>query len=205
LHDIHLACVAYTPRDFPRDGRPQVCFAGRSNVGKSSLLNRLVGRRNLARTSKTPGRTREIHFFLVADRVYFVDLPGYGYAKVSRQMRSRWGRLIEDYLADNDALRLMVVILDIRHDPSEDDLDLIVWLESRGIPYTLALTKSDKVSGHVAAGQHRRILEVIAAQKAPGQQAGSGEPRSATRFSAKTGEGRDELLRTILAAIEKRT
>jgi len=204
LNNIQLARVAYTPSDFPRDGRPQVCFAGRSNVGKSSLLNKLVGRRTLARTSKTPGRTREIHFFLVADRVYFVDLPGYGYAKVSRQMRHRWGRLIEDYLADNRALRLMVVILDIRHDPSEDDLDLIVWLESRGIPYALALTKSDKVSANVAATQHRRILEAIAAQKARGQEGAEADQPSAVRFSAKTGEGRDELLRTILAAIERK-
>jgi GTP-binding protein len=201
LRDIHLTHVARSRGDFPRDGRPQICFAGRSNVGKSSLLNTLVGRPGVARTSKTPGRTREIHFFLVADRCYFVDLPGYGYARVSRQMRRRWGNLVEAYLSDNDSLRLMVVILDIRHDPSEDDLDLIAWLEDRGIAYALALTKSDKVSGSVAARQHRRILDLIGAQEASRKQGGPPDLRRAIRFSAKTGEGRPELLQTILAVL----
>ena len=192
--------AAGSPRDFPRDGRPQVCFAGRSNVGKSSLLNTLVGRSDLARTSKAPGRTREIHFYLLADRAYFVDLPGYGYAKVSQQMRRHWQRLIEAYLANNEALRLMVVILDIRHDPSEGDLDLIGWLESRAIPYVLALTKSDKVSGNVAARQHKRILEVIAASRGHATKKSAAEPR-AIRFSATTGEGRKELVAVVLSAL----
>jgi GTP-binding protein len=202
LHDIRLARAARTPEDFPRDGRPQICFAGRSNVGKSSLLNTLVGRRDVARTSKTPGRTREIHFFLVADRFYFVDLPGYGYAKVSRGMRRQWGELIEAYILDSESLRLMIVILDIRHDPSEDDLDLIAWLESRRISYLLALTKCDKVSGSVAQRQHQRILEVIGAQTGPAGALSTG-PLCAVRFSARTGEGRLELVRAILATLKQ--
>lgn len=203
FRDICLARVARSPRDFPRDERPQICFAGRSNVGKSSLLNVVASRSNLARTSKTPGRTREIHFFLVADRVYFVDLPGYGYARVSRQMRQRWGRLIEAYLSNNNALRLMVLILDIRRDPNEDDLDLIGWLEERAIPYVLALTKSDKVSGNVFARQHRRILESISTCQGAGEPDGSAGERRTIRFSAKTGEGRRQLVQTILGAVGK--
>ncbi|KPL10609.1 hypothetical protein AMJ85_05460 [candidate division BRC1 bacterium SM23_51] len=201
FRDICLARVARSPRDFPRDGRPQICFAGRSNVGKSSLLNVLAGRPNLARTSKTPGRTREIHFFLVAERIYFVDLPGYGYARVSRQMRQRWGRLVEAYLSNNDALWLMIVILDIRRDPNEDDLDLIGWLEERAIPCVLVLTKSDKVSNNVFARQHRRILESVKEGQAAGEPDGSANERRAIRFSAKTGEGRRELIQTILGAV----
>ena len=203
LRDIRLAQVARSPGDFPRDGRPQICFAGRSNVGKSSLLNTLVGRHGLARTSKAPGRTREIHFFLVADRCYFADLPGYGYAKVSRGMRRRWGSLIEAYIADNKALCLMAVILDIRRDPSEGDLDLIAWLESLGIAYVLVLTKSDKVSGNVAAQQHQRILKAIHAHAAQPTTGGPFDVSRAIRFSAKTGEGRRELIQAILATLER--
>jgi len=201
LRNIRFALAAHSPADFPRDGRPQVCFAGRSNVGKSSLLNTLVGRSDLARTSKTPGRTREIHFYSLAERAYLVDLPGYGYAKVSKGMRRQWGRLIEAYLTDNDALRLMVAILDVRHDPSSDDLDLIAWLESQAIPYVLALTKSDKVSNNVAANQHRRILEVVDSETTGGKRDDAPSERRAIRFSAKTGEGRNELVRTVLRAL----
>ena len=202
LRNICLDRIACSPDQFPSDGQPQVCFAGRSNVGKSSLLNTLVGRRNLARTSKTPGRTREIHFYRVADRCYLVDLPGYGYAHVSQRMRRRWGRLIEAYLSDNDSLCLMVVILDIRHDPGENDLDLIEWLESREVPHVLVLTRSDKVSRNVSACQCRRILEAIGARRPLGAQARSPDECRAICFSAKTGEGRPELIKRIWAALE---
>jgi len=202
FRDVKLSRVARSPREFPRDGRPQVCFAGRSNVGKSSLLNTLVGARDLARTSKTPGRTREIHFFLVADRFYLVDLPGYGYAKVSRRMRRQWGRLIEAYLSDTEALRLMVVILDIRREPNEDDLDLVAWLESCRVPYVVALTKSDKVSGNEFARQRRNILKALGAGGESGAEPPDKGAPAAIRFSAKTGEGRNDLIRAILAALE---
>jgi GTP-binding protein len=203
FRQIEFVRAARSPGEFPRDGRPQICFAGRSNVGKSSLLNTLVGRANLARTSKTPGRTREIHFYRVHDRIYFVDLPGYGYAQVSKQMRRQWGRLIEAYLTANDALRLMVVILDIRRDPNEDDLDLIHWLESQALPYALVLTKSDKVSGNVFARQHRRVLESIDTGSRPETDEGSTEGRRVIRFSAKTGQGKRELIRVILESLEQ--
>jgi len=196
-----LARIARSPDDFPRDGRPQVCFAGRSNVGKSSLLNALVGLPNLARTSKTPGRTREIHFFLVADRFCFVDLPGYGYAKVSQSMRRQWARLVEAYLTNNDSLRLMVVILDIRHDPTESDLDLVDWVESLAVPWVPVLTKSDKVSANVAARQHRRISGILNKRRGENVTAALQRRAEPIAFSAKTGEGRAELLRVILDSV----
>lgn len=202
LRDIRFARAARSPRDFPRDGRPQVCFAGRSNVGKSSLINTLVHRRNLARASKTPGRTREIHFYAIARRAYFVDLPGYGYARVSKQMRRSWGHLIEAYLTDNPALRLVVFILDVRRDPGEDDLDLIAWFESRAIPYVLVLTKSDKVSGNGFARQRQRILEALQDALPP---RGEGDPADlfrVIRFSAKTGDGRREVTDAIVSALD---
>ena len=203
FRDIEFTRAARSPADFPRDGRPQVCFAGRSNVGKSSLLNTLVGRSNIARISKTPGRTREIHFYLVAGRFYLVDLPGYGYARVSKKMRKQWAHLIETYVTDNADLRLMVAILDIRRDPSEDDLDLIEWLESVGIRYVIALTKSDKVSGNEFAKQSRRIREAV--QRRIAESTGSPETKEpeTIRFSAKTSVGRNELINAILAAVAK--
>jgi GTP-binding protein len=202
LRDIHLAAVARSPRDFPRDARPQVCFAGRSNVGKSSLINALVGRSKLARTSKTPGRTREIHYFLVADRAYLVDLPGYGYARVSQQMRRQWARLIDAYLTDNDRLRLLVAILDIRRDPNDDDIDLLAWLEHKAVPYLVVLTKCDKVSRNVFARQRQKIVRAI--EQSCRERGASGLARGVVRFSAKTGEGRRDLARAVLDALDRR-
>jgi GTP-binding protein len=202
LRNIDLAKVARSPRDFPRDGRPQVCFAGRSNVGKSSLINALVGRSKLARTSKTPGRTREIHFFLLADRAYLVDLPGYGYARVSQATRKQWARLIDAYLTDNERLRLLVAILDIRRDPNEDDFDLLAWLEHHGIPYLVVLTKCDKVSKSEFGRQRRTIVDAL--ERRCGPRIEDGPCQGVVAFSAKTGEGRRELTRSVLAAVDVR-
>lgn len=126
--------------------RPTVVFAGRSNVGKSSLLNRLVNRKNLARTSSTPGRTQEIIYFDIEDRYYFVDLPGYGYAKAPKQVQRRWGPMIERFLGNADGIRLVVLILDARRTPTDQDHQLIGWLEHRALPYLFAVTKCDKLS-----------------------------------------------------------
>ncbi|MBM3334150.1 YihA family ribosome biogenesis GTP-binding protein [Candidatus Sumerlaeota bacterium] len=196
---IRIACA---PGDFPRDGRPQVCFAGRSNVGKSSLLNTLVGLPTLARTSKTPGRTREIHFYLVADRFYFVDLPGYGYAKVSHSMRRQWAQLVESYLTNNEPLRLMVAILDARHDPTESDLDLMDWIESLAIPSVVVLTKSDKVSASVAARQYRRTSDILSRRIEASVGAALQRRAEPILFSARTGAGRAELVRVILDSVK---
>jgi GTP-binding protein len=139
------ALSALVAARFPRDGRTQVAFMGRSNVGKSSLLNRLVGRQGLARTSKSPGRTRMIHFFAVNQDAYFVDLPGYGYARVPRSMREEWRGLVESYLEGPSAPDLAVVLVDARHPPTPLDQELVEWLRSRGLRMQVVLTKIDKL------------------------------------------------------------
>jgi len=149
---------------FPPPGSPEIAFLGRSNVGKSSLLNRLVNRKQLARTSGTPGKTRLIHFYRVergAAELRLVDLPGYGYAKVSKSERQRWQRLIEDYLGDRPTLRAAVLLQDVRRDISEDETLLVEWLAERDIPTVLALTKVDKLKP-MRRAQRVRALRLAA-------------------------------------------
>jgi GTP-binding protein len=147
----HMQINASRAGDFPRDGAPEIAFMGRSNVGKSSLLNRLLGMRGMARTSKTPGRTRAIHFYRVNGKIYFVDLPGYGYARVARPMREEWKGLVEAYLGRPGRPDLAIQLVDARHEPTELDLELETWLRSRAVRRQVVLTKSDKLSGHQKA------------------------------------------------------
>jgi GTP-binding protein len=130
----------------PKDRLPQVAVAGRSNVGKSSLLNQMVGRRKLAKVSSTPGRTRSLNFFKIDNRFYLVDLPGYGYAKVNRSLREQWGRLLEQYLTEGEALIGLVLLLDCRREPTNEDWELIRWLADRELPVMVATTKADKLN-----------------------------------------------------------
>lgn len=171
------------PRDFPRDGGPEIAFAGRSNVGKSSLLNRLLGRRKLARVSKTPGRTQTINFYRVNRTYYFVDLPGYGYARVSERVRRSWAPMVEGYLSGRPALRAVVMIVDARHPPTPLDQEMRAWLHAARIPHLVVLTKGDKVS----RGVRRRTREVTASAL------GIRDPEEILFFSATTGEGEYEL------------
>lgn len=136
---------AATLRQLPKDGVPEVAFLGRSNVGKSSLINKLCGRKLLARSSADPGKTREMNYYLVNRKWYFVDLPGYGYAKVPEQVRSSWGKLIEQYLKSREQLSIVVQLVDARHDPTELDMMMVGWLDYYGIPFVVALTKADKL------------------------------------------------------------
>lgn len=168
---------------FPRDGLPEVAFAGRSNVGKSSLINRLLGRRDLARTSSTPGRTRLINFYRVNGGLYFVDLPGYGYARVPRGMREAWGELVEGYLASREALVGVVWIVDARHPPMPADREMREFLEGIRRPALVVLTKADKVP----PGQRRAMRERAALAL------GLADPSAPIAFSAVTGEGVREL------------
>jgi GTP-binding protein len=170
------------PEGYQTGGLPEVAVAGRSNVGKSSLINALVRRRGLAKTSSTPGRTRLLNFFLVNDRLVLVDLPGYGYAKVPAAVRTDWGPMIERYLTSRSVLAGVVVILDVRRLPGPDDLGLLDWLGSIGRPYVLALTKADKLSGNAQARQLQAMRKVLP----PGASA-------PILVSATSGEGMTEL------------
>ncbi len=175
---------------FPRGGRPEIAFAGRSNVGKSSLINRLLGRSGLARTSSTPGRTRTINFYGVDDRFLCVDLPGYGYAKVSRTVQEGWWTLVEEYLTHRVALRGAVHLTDARHPPTEQDRDLREFLAAVRVPCLHVLTKADKVP----RGQRRAALQ------AAREVLGPGAPE-AIFFSAATGEGVADLWRAVDALL----
>ena len=151
---------AAQPSDFPPPSLPEVAVVGRSNVGKSSLINALVGQPGLARTSRTPGRTRRVNWFAIEDRFYLVDLPGYGYAEVSHATREGWRPLIEGYLADRASLAGVLLLIDIRRGVQDEELDFVPWLAERAMPVVVALTKSDKLA------KHKRVLEVARARQA---------------------------------------
>ena len=132
-------------RQLPRDGAREVAFLGRSNVGKSSFINKLCNRKSLARSSSDPGKTREMNYYLVNGEFYFVDLPGYGYARLPEQIRSSWGKLIEQYLKSRTQLSLVLQLVDARHEPTELDMMMVGWLDYYEIPFLIALTKADKL------------------------------------------------------------
>jgi GTP-binding protein len=181
------------PKGYPAGGRPEVAFAGRSNVGKSSLINALVRRKGLVKTSSTPGRTQLLNFFLVNDRLVLVDLPGYGYAKVPESVRATFGPMIEGYLTGREALVGVVVILDLRREPSGQDLALLEWLSAIGRPVVVALTKADKLSGNERARHTREIRAALPPA--------SGDP---VVVSAETGEGMAALWGAIRRLVEGR-
>src|SRR5215468_6116399 len=148
IKSVRFVRSVTSPEQFPGGRLPEVAFVGRSNVGKSSLVNSLLGSPGLARTSSTPGRTQLINFFQVNNGFYFVDLPGYGYAKVPVEIKRTWGPMVEGYLATRANLVLVVVITDSRHEPTRLDLQMTEWLQSRGKPFIIVATKSDKLSSN---------------------------------------------------------
>ncbi len=180
------------PGDFKDERYPQIAFAGRSNVGKSSLLNRLVGMKGIAKVSQTPGKTRAVNFFMTDVNLMLVDLPGFGYAKVSKSMREQWGKLIETYLTDNDMLKGLVHLVDSRHPPTPLDQELNEWLNESGIEYLVVLTKADKLS-------RNDIAKCLSTAKKELVLTTGSEP---ILFSSKTGLGKKELLRWIDSQIQ---
>ncbi|MEX0821248.1 MAG: ribosome biogenesis GTP-binding protein YihA/YsxC [Rhodothermales bacterium] len=152
---------AATWSGLPADGRPEVAFIGRSNVGKSSLLNAVVGRRALARTSRTPGKTQQFNYYLINRRLYFVDLPGFGYAKVSRTERQRWGEFIGRFIAEREPLQLLIHLVDSRHPPTPLDRDVLELLKGSDVPYVIALTKADKLSGNDRFKTEKRMKDIL--------------------------------------------
>ena len=182
---------ATRPSEYPAAQLPEIAFAGRSNVGKSSLINILVNRKRLVKTSSTPGRTRLINFFDVNNRVVFVDLPGYGYAKVPPSVRKKWGPMIETFLSRRRTLKGVVVIMDIRRTPQQEELNLLGWLSHYAIAAVVVLTKTDKLSKSKSAQQHRRIAQALTM-----------DPKDLILFSAKSRRGRDTLWKAILSLVE---
>src|ERR687884_1155558 len=150
---------------WPRDGVPEIAFLGRSNVGKSSLINSLLGVRGLARTSSTPGRTQLLNFFLINNRFRFVDLPGYGYARVPKQIRESWGEIATNYLAKRESLVLSIQIVDSRHEPTTLDLQLQEWLQHHEMPQAVVATKSDKLSNNELRKNLERVRRVFQTEK----------------------------------------
>ena len=179
---------AAAPEHFLRDGLPQFAFAGRSNVGKSSVINRLVGRKNLAYVGASPGKTTQVNYFLVDRRAYLVDLPGYGYAKVSRAEKERWGRLMERYFQDEGGLiTIGVLIVDIRHKPTADDVTMHTWFQESGCPEIVVANKLDKLKRSQVESSLaliRKTLELT-------------ERDALVPFSAEKGTGREELIHLL--------
>jgi GTP-binding protein len=188
--DVEFLTSAFKEGQYPAPDRPEVAFAGRSNVGKSSLINVLVNRKNLARTSATPGRTQSINFFCFGQSLYLVDLPGYGFARVPVKVKQSWQEMVESYLKKRETLKAVVVILDIRRDPAAGDMDLLHWLNHYNIHPVVVLTKADKLSRQ----QVRRRAGLLA-----GQLAGK-FPDEPIVFSAKTRQGREEIWKRIRAS-----
>ncbi|HET9990304.1 MAG TPA: ribosome biogenesis GTP-binding protein YihA/YsxC [Kofleriaceae bacterium] len=180
---------AAKPTDFPPSGKPELAVVGRSNVGKSSLINALVQQDGLARTSRTPGRTRLVNWFEIDDKFHLVDLPGYGYAEVKKDVRESWRPLIESYLDKRTALVGVLLLIDIRRGVQDEELDFIPWLAERAIPVVVALTKSDKLA------KHKRTLEVMKAKKDLGLK------RDPIAVSAQTGDGIDDMWRALLKLV----
>lgn len=144
-HNAEIVLSAVSKAQYPQDDMPEIALAGRSNVGKSSFINTLLGRKNLARTSSKPGKTQQLNFYNIDDKLRFVDVPGYGYAKVSKTERAKWGKMIEEYLTSRDNLRAVVSLVDLRHDPSADDVQMYEFLKYYEIPVIVVATKADKI------------------------------------------------------------
>lgn len=178
---------AVQPGAFLRDGRPQVAFAGRSNVGKSSVINRLLNRKNFARVGATPGKTTQVNYFLIDERIYFTDLPGYGYAKVSKEERDRWGRLMENYFQEQGLITLGVLIVDARHKPTADDVTMCTWFKESGCPLIVVANKLDKLKKNEIEPNLQRIWDTL---ELP-------DTAALIPFSAEKGIGKTELLSAI--------
>ncbi|MCK5162217.1 MAG: YihA family ribosome biogenesis GTP-binding protein [Desulfobacula sp.] len=186
IKTVEFVKSAVKPSQYPEYDFPEIAFAGRSNVGKSSLINALIQRRDMVKTSSKPGCTQLINFFMINEELSFVDLPGYGYAKVSKKIRAQWQPMVNLYLSHRKNLLGLVLLIDIRRDPEKEEFDMIDWLESHEMPYLVILTKSDKLS---KTKQQKRVLSICSQMNR--------EKKSVILFSAKTKKGRDTVLGEI--------
>ncbi len=191
FNKVEFIRSAVKPADFIRDGLPQLAFAGRSNVGKSSVINRLVNRKNFARVGASPGKTSQINYFLLDGRAYLVDLPGYGYAKVSKAERDRWGRLMENYFASG-LVTLGVMIVDARHKPTADDVTMAGWFYDAECPLAVAANKLDKLKKPEIEPNLERIRETLDLREGDGL----------IPFSAERGDGKEQLIALLRGMLE---
>jgi GTP-binding protein len=191
IRSAKFVCSAVTPGQYPPDDLPEVAFAGRSNVGKSSLINKILNRKKLVRTSKTPGRTQLLNFFEINELWRFVDLPGYGYAKVPAEVQKRWRPMVENYLTTRVNLRGMVWLLDIRREVSKEDLHLWDWLQAMQVPVIIVVTKADKLS------KNKRNKQAVSIAKSLGRTA-----QDLIQFSATSGEGKDQIWQELIKLLE---
>lgn len=191
IRSAKFICSAVKPEHYPPADLPEVAFAGRSNVGKSSLINKILNRKKLVRTSKTPGRTQLLNFFEINEIYRFVDLPGYGYAKVPAEVQKRWRPMVENYLTTRVNLRGMVWLLDIRREVSKEDLTLWDWLQVQQVKVIIVITKADKLSKNKRSKQAASIAKSLGCKT-----------EELIEFSAMTGEGKDELWRRLLILLE---
>lgn len=178
---------AVGPAQYPNDRLPEIGLAGRSNVGKSSLINCMIMRKNLARTSSQPGKTQQLNYYLINNNMYFVDVPGYGYARVSKSQRATWGQMVEAYLRNRKTLRLVLLIVDLRHPPTANDCLMHNWLMHHGLPICVVATKSDKTPQNNFLKHMRQVSTTL------------GFPANAPfiTFSSETGQGREQLWEII--------
>ena len=188
LHNAEFLRSAVKESDFPHDALPQIVFAGKSNVGKSSVINKMLNRKNFARVSAQPGKTIHINYFVIDKKLYLVDLPGYGYARVSKAEQQRWGTLMETYFA-MDLLTLGVQIVDIRHKPTRDDVTMADWFRASGKPWVVIANKLDKIKKSQLAGNLAEIRQTLLLP----------EEVPVIPFSAEKGDGRDEVLEMMFA------
>ena len=192
LHNVQFILSAARPADFKRDGLPQIVFSGKSNVGKSSVINRILQRKNFARVGESPGKTVHINYFLLDEKAYLVDLPGYGYAKVPKSEKERWAKLMERYFAEEGLITLGVMIVDARHKPTENDIIMANWFKASGCRFLVVANKLDKLKKSEIAPNMALIRQTL---ELP-------EEVIVLPFSAEKGEGREQLVAEILSACE---
>jgi GTP-binding protein len=192
IKNVALETVIGVTSKVPNNNMPELAFAGKSNVGKSSLINALMNRKSLARTSAQPGKTQTINFYNINGELYFVDLPGYGYAKVSLQEKEKWGRMIEKYLRQSKVLKAVFLLIDIRHDPSANDRQMYEWIMANGFHPIIIATKSDKINRSQLNKQVKAIKMGLGADK----------DTIVIPFSAQTKQGRDEIYEVIDSIIK---
>ncbi|GLO66734.1 MULTISPECIES: ribosome biogenesis GTP-binding protein YihA/YsxC [Oceanobacillus] len=182
VNHAEIVISAVSKKQYPEDHLPEIALAGRSNVGKSSFINRLINRKNLARTSSKPGKTQTLNFYRINESFYFVDVPGYGYAKVSKKEREKWGRMMEEYFQTRDTLKAVVLVTDLRHDPTQDDIQMYDFIKYYDLPVIIIGTKLDKITKNKRKKHINRSKQVLDID----------ETDIFIPFSAEIGEGKDE-------------